>query len=542
MTTTTVPQGLIQSTLPPGLPSKTLGWYLLAWAARYLRQPDGENAGDPFMFTDEQTRIILWWYAVDNNGRYLFTSGVVRRMKGWGKDPYAAALCLLELCAPTQFSHFDDSGMPIGKPHPAPWIQVAAVARDQTRNTFTLFPTMVSERLVNEYGLDINKEIIHKRGGGRIEAVTSSPKSLEGGRSHFVVMNETQFWLENNNGHEMSGAIQGNVAKGRAARRLAICNAHRPGENSVAEQDYEAFEKLVGGEDMEDGLANSKMFKFMYDAVEAPPGTDMADPESLRHGLNVARGGAVWLDVERLMEEIYDPRTIPSEARRKYLNQIVASEDAWISGDEWEVLKDRNLKLRKGDKITLGFDGSRGNDHTAICACRISDGAIFLLYVWNPKSYDSGKIPTEEVDRAVAKIFREFDVVSFRADVKEFESYIDKWSAQYRKQLKVKASPGNLIAYDMRSKGKKEFLQDCERFRNAVMDGELKHDGNRVLRQHILNARVRPSDTYDLVGIGKESKNSSRKIDAAVTAVLAFGARQEYLMTNKNTGKGLAIF
>jgi len=82
---------------------------------------------------------------------------------------------------------------------------------------------------------------------------------------------------------------------------------------------------------------------------------------------------------------------------------------------------------------------------------------------------------------------------------------------------------------------------DCERFENAVIDGELKHDGNRVLRQHILNARRRTSDTHDLVGIGKESKDSSRKIDAAVTAVLAFGARQEYLQTKHNKGKGLGI-
>lgn len=530
---------MIQTTIPDGLPERSLGWYILAWAARYLNQPDGPDAGDPFIFTDEQIRLVIWWYAVDERGRFVFNSGVIRRMKGWGKDPFAAALCLIELCAPTAFSHFDDNGNPVGKRQPAPWIQVAAVSRDQTRNTFTLFPTMCSSRLIETYGLDINKEIIHKRGGGRIEAVTSSPKSLEGGRSHFVVMNETQFWLENNNGHEMSGAIQGNVAKGRGGsfRRLAICNAHRPGEESIAEQDYEAFEKLVGS-----GLVHEGKFKFLYDAVEAPADTDINDADSLSHGIVQARGDATWLDVERLMEEIWDPRTVVSEARRKYLNQIVAAEDAWLTPWQWDACEEQFLKLRADEKITLGFDGSRGNDHTALCACRVSDGAIFLLHVWNPQSFPDKKIPTMEVDKAVEKVFSTFDVVSFRADVKEFESYIDKWSAQYRKQLVVKASPGNLIAYDMRSKGKREFLLDCERFNNAVVDGELKHDGNRVLRQHILNARLRPSDTYDLVGIGKESKDSSRKIDAAVTAVLAFGARQEYLMTKNNRGKGLGIF
>lgn len=528
-------EGLTQTTLPEGLPKYTLGWYILAWAFKYLQQPDGPDAGEPFLFTDEQMRLILWWYAVDAEGRFLYNSGVIRRMKGWGKDPLAAAMCLIELCAPTAFSHFNEASEAVGKPQPAPWVQVAAVSRDQTRNTFTLFPTMISPALREEYGLEIHKEIIHKKAGGRVEAVTSSPKSLEGGRSHFVIMNETQFWLENNNGHEMAGAIQGNVAKGRGGsfRRLSICNAHRPGEESIAEQDYEAFEKIAGGQ--------SNFSKFFYDALEAPSDTDMEDYSSLERGLSVARGDSTWLDIPRLIEEIADPRTIRSEARRKYLNQIVAAEDAWIAPWEWDVLANKHLELRDGDMITLGFDGSRGRDHTALCACRVDDGTIFLLNAWNPESYPNKKIPSSAVDKAVREAFSRFDVVSFRADVKEFESYIDQWSADYQRQLVVKASPGNWIAYDMRSKGKRDFLIECERFKNAVLDGGLKHDGNPVLRQHIVNARQRPSDTYDMVGIGKESKDSPRKIDAAVTAVLAFGARQEYLMTKHNRKKTLEI-
>lgn len=526
--------GLTQTTLPNGLPERTLGWYILAWAFKYLAQPDGPDAGEPFLFTDEQMRLLLWWYAVDEQGRFLYNSGVIRRMKGWGKDPLAAAMCLIELCAPTAFSHFAQDGTPIGKPQPAPWVQVAAVSRDQTRNTFTLFPTMCSRALIEEYGLEIHKEIIHKKGGGRIEAVTSSPKSLEGGRSHFVIMNETQFWLENNNGHEMAGAIQGNVAKGRGGsfRRLSICNAHRPGEDSIAEQDYEAFEKIAGG---------LNFSKFFYDALEAPANTDMENYASLELGLTVARGDSTWLDVPRLIEEIADPRTVRSEARRKYLNQIVAAEDAWITPWEWDAISVPALRLKPGDQITLGFDGSRGGDHTALCACRIDDGAIFLLEAWNPESFPDNKIPTTSVDQAVHRAFELYDVVSFRADVKEFESYIDSWEAQYRKRLIVKASPGNLIAYDMRSKGKREFLIECERFRDAVVEGSMKHDGNRILRQHVLNARQRPSDTYDLIGIGKESRMSDKKIDAAVTAVLAFGARQEYLKTKFNRKKSLEI-
>ena len=49
-----------QTTLPDGLPDLTLGWFILAWAFKFLRQPDGPDAGEPFLFTDEQMRLILW--------------------------------------------------------------------------------------------------------------------------------------------------------------------------------------------------------------------------------------------------------------------------------------------------------------------------------------------------------------------------------------------------------------------------------------------------------------------------------------------------
>ena len=76
------------------LPDKTLGWGILNWWASYVRSPGGDDAGTPFMPTLEQARFVLWWYAVDKNGKFVYRNGVLRRMKGWGKDPLAAALAL----------------------------------------------------------------------------------------------------------------------------------------------------------------------------------------------------------------------------------------------------------------------------------------------------------------------------------------------------------------------------------------------------------------------------------------------------------------
>lgn len=84
----------------------------------------------------------------------------------------------MEFVGPCRFGGWDGDGMPLVVPHSAPWVQVAAVSKDQTRNTFRLFPAMFSDRLIAEYGIDLGKEIIYSRAGGVLEAVTSSPAPL----------------------------------------------------------------------------------------------------------------------------------------------------------------------------------------------------------------------------------------------------------------------------------------------------------------------------------------------------------------------------
>lgn len=519
------------------LPERSLGWGVLNWFATYLRTPGGDHAGSPFMPTLEQARFILWWYAVDESGKYAFRNGVFRRMKGHGKDPLAAAISLVELCGPVAFSHFNGSE-PVGKPRHAAWIQIVAVSQEQTKNTMSLFPVMVSTAMKQDYSLEVNKTIIYSGEGGRIEAVTSSPYSMEGNRPTLVIRNETQWWQEANDGHELAGVIEGNVTKIPGSRTLSICNAHIPGEDSVAERDYEAWQAVSSGQAVDVGT--------LYDALEAPADTPVSeipsekeDPEGyeqglarLREGIEIARGDSVWLPVETIIESVLDVKNPITESRRKFLNQVNASEDSWIAPYEWDAVADPTLVLEKGDRVTLGFDGSKSNDWTALVACRVEDGALFLVKAWNPAVHHNEEVPREDVDAVVRSCFERFDVVGFRADVYQFEAYVDQWGRDFKKRVKVNASPANPIAFDMRGQ-QKRFAFDCERFLDAVIEQELCHNGDVTLRQHILNARRHPTN-FDAIAIRKASKDSSKKIDAAVCAVLAFGGRQDYLMSKKN--------
>jgi phage terminase large subunit-like protein len=459
-------------------------------------------------------------------------------MKGAGKNPLAAVLDAVEFIGPCRFGGFEGS-KPIVIAQNSSWVQNAAVAKDQTRNTMTLFPSLFSERTKDEYSLDIGRELIYAKGGtNRLEAVTSSPSALEGGRATAIMRDETHLWMANNEGHAMAAVIERNVAKSRggAARVLSFTNAHNPAEDSVGQRDYEAYIEIME--------KRSKATGFLYDSIEAPPGTDLKDYDSLKAGILAARGDAVWLDVDRLIEEIWDPRSDPATSRRYYLNQIHAAEDAWMTPQEWDLCARPDIVVLPGDEITLAFDGSKTMDHSALVGCRVSDSHLFTLAVWDPEDYEDHEIPTEQVDQAVERAFATYLVDGFYSDVSPWESYVDKWEREYSKKLYVESGGRHVIGFDMRGRTK-EITQAVEAFHDAVIERVITHEGNKRISQYVYNAKRRPNQ-YG-VTIGKEHRMSPRKIDWAIAAVLARLARQNYLLLppnrqrRKRSGKAMFV-
>lgn len=511
----------------PAIPARTIFPAVAEWCHANLVQPDGPEAGRAWTFTDQQARVLSYWLAFDEDGRWLYRRGTIRLMKGAGKDPLAAVLALVELCGPSRV----DPRTLTATRHPSPWVDVAAVSRDQTRTTMRLVPQLVPKRTVDKYGLDVNKEIVYVNGGaGVLQAVTSSPASLEGGRSTLVIRNEVQYWLKSNDGHAMAEVIDGNLAKSRdgAGRALSFCNAHVPGEDSVGEREWDAWQAI------QQGRTRGKDDVFYY-AVEAPAKTDLTDESSLKHGIELARGDSTWINVARIAAEVWDPRTTPSEARRKYLNQVVAAEDAWLAPHDFRACEDPGATLDPGDQITLGFDGSKTEDHTGLIATRVEDGCAFVLGHWDPAML-GGEIDRARVDAAVADAFATYDVVAFYADLHPFESYVDAWAQEFGRLdrfrgLCVASNTKHPIAWDMRSRTT-EFTRAAERFFAEVNDGVFHYAPSSALVEHALNARRRPNRAG--VSFGKETRESTRRVDLLAATVLSRLAWHDYTALPQN--------
>jgi len=458
------------------------------------------------------------------------------------KDPLGAVLCAIEFVGPCRFDGWDASGEPVATPHLASWVQTAAVSQDQTRNTMTLFPGLFTDEAINEYKIDLGKEIIYAdRGRRRLESVTSSPRALEGGRSSFTLMNETQHWVLANEGHQMARVIRRNLGKSRdgQARSLAITNAHQPGEDSVGEHDWDGYLAIAEG--------RSKSESFLYDSIEAPYDTEMSDRDSLRAGIEAARGDSMWLDVDRLIEEIYDPTTSPSESRRFYLNQVVAAEDAWVEPRMVQAGA-RDEQIQAGDSVVMFGDGSKSDDATGLVLCRLSDGFIQTHHVQHPKS--GAIVDRVAVDRAVDEAFETYRVRAFwfdpshamdenaEGDARFWWPLVDQWHERYGRRLKLHPVKSGMrkhsIAFDMLLPSSQQLFQPaCEQLAHDIDDGMVTHHGGKHLMQHMMNAKRRPGKYA--VGIGKEHRSSARKVDLAVCAV---GARMLWrlMKLEKRTG------
>ena len=534
------------------LPEHSLGWDVLAWCGLWLNGA----GGDPWLFTMEQARIVLWFYAVEAGGGFRYDHYALQRLKGFGKDPIAAALTPPSMVGPV-VPEWDGDKL-IGREEPDAWVQILAVSLEQTKNTMKLFPSLISREARKFYGFQVGKRNLWAMGDTRqAEAVTASVDSIEGGRPTLLIANEIQNWTASNGGHDMMGAIEGNAAKakkGRPARQLSIFNAYVPGRDSTAQRLREGWESTQGDS------ATHHEFGVLYDSLEAPPEAPLtadAAPSVVR----AVRGDATWLDADdRILKSIMNPANPPSESRRKWYNQITADEDSWVSPQEIDPLINTDKVLDPADEVVVFFDGSKTDDATAAVYCRVSDGHCGVVGMWQrPPMNRIGEwvVPRADVDATISEFVEAHNVVALFGDPSHavedetailfWDGLFDEWHERWRHSFHMWAKPGQArahsVLFDMSDpQNLKRFVTQVGITTQEIVGAagaatDLTWDGDIRLRTHMLNAKRVPS-RWGLT-LGKNNRKSQRKIDLAVCLVGARMVRREYLLKRRTRGGGM---
>ena len=544
----------------------SLGPLLIRWAESRLTDDEYElygpglidyQTGNDWRFTAGQKRFLILWYWYDTDGRYVYRSGVKRGSKGTGKDPFAAAHGNMELVGPSQLVADGDGGW-IGMPHRMPLVQIASNSEAQSKDTLRIANAMWSRESREWHELDCGETRTILKGRGRFEVLTASEASSEGDPATFIILNESQHMTSSSGGHRVTEVARRNVGKSPREMQARLCeytNAHAMGMDSTAERSFEAWQKQVSGQ------FQNLNHDILYDSIEADPNLSILDPDQLKLALTQAYCDAAWADLDRLADEVRDPRTSVPETIRFYLNGLAVREDAWIDPRRWDALARPDTELAEREKIAMFLDCSKSGDATGLVGVRISDGHTMTLGVWQAPKGGRGKnwlAPREEVDARVRECFDRYRVMWFGVDPSpatddETEALywadcVDQWHRDFHRKLPLWATPGttigNSVKFDMRlsQRGAHDRLKAFTEMAELVArwvdeDQSITHDGDSALRLHVHNARRRANQWG--VSLGKESRDSKKHVDLAVCMVGAHLGRRLVLNSPKiRTGGG----
>lgn len=328
----------------------TLGWAAIDWIENFLVHGPGDVQGQQVELDDEFATFILKAYRVDpKTGARHVRRSFLSRAKGRSKSGLAAFIACFEALGPARFEHWAEPGevsywgyeYEPGEPVGAPlkYVEVLNVATEegQAGNTydgiyFMLHHDTCSAELMAEFGrIDVGLTRINlpdRR--GFIEPVTSADTSKDGGKSTFIVADETHLWTLPRL-HRLHGIMTRNLLKRKEASgwMLETSTMYAEGENSVAEGTHAYAE------------SSSQSRKFLlFDHKQADDSWDLTKKSERVQALRQAYGPAsAWMNLDAIADSWDDPQVTEGEFRRFWLNQPVPLVEAPPSVmPNWAVL------------------------------------------------------------------------------------------------------------------------------------------------------------------------------------------------------------
>jgi hypothetical protein len=481
--------------------------------------PSPADETQPFILTDEQARLIVAWYALDDRGDFIYRRAICEMAKGWGKSPLWGSVALMELAGHVVFDGWDADGNPVGRPWgtgdaPPAWVQIAAVSEDQTDNTYgAMYELLMANggRAADLLKIDAGRTRLYLTDRpGKLEPVTAAAGSREGQRVTFSVLDETHLWLPSNGGVKLASTVRRNAAK-MGGRTVETTNAPRLGERSVAER---------SGSDVQRGF--SGILHYNRQPAHEPQPDDSDD--KLLEALEAAYGDAHWIDRQRILKEIRDPSTDWDDALRFFFNCRVAGTGRAVDPRRWDELA-QPRDVPSGTYLGLGFDGSVSQDATVLRAC-LPDGYSFILGYWlRPQGQEDWTVPRLEVHEAVQAAFARYRVGRMFCDPPLWRTEIEQWAAKYdrgdRPEDKV------VLAFDTNQA--RRFAPAVDRWRTAIREGTHTHDGDSVTDDHVKAVHLKKVQVAAAEDDGRTKYvlvkgEDRRKIDAAIADVLAHEA------------------
>ena len=442
----------------------------------------GGRFGEPMLLRPWQRGLVEHLFAKRADGHRLHRRALIGMPRKSGKSALGSGLGLFLLMLGPRGGE----------------VYSCAADRDQARIVFGSAKAMVEASPELAAATKRYRDVIEVPSTGSIYRVLSSEAyTKEGLNPHAVIFDE----LHASPDDELWNVMQLAMAAREDPLMLAITTpgvkTDRTGQDSIAYRLFQYGQRVVSGE-----VVDPSFFMAWW---QAPDGCDYRDP-------------AMWQTANPAFGDLQDPEDFASavqttpenEFRTKRLGQWVNAQTAWLPHGAWDDLPACD-PADAGARVILAVDGSFSGDSTCIVAATVEEvPRIWLVGAWEkqPTDRDDWRVDIEDVEQAVLEACRQWDAV---------EVVFDPF--RWQRSMQALAAMG-LPVVEYPSSSPRRMVTSTAKFYDAVMGRKLEHDHNPTLARHIDNCVVKT----DHMGprIVKDSRGSSRKIDAAVCAVMAF--------------------
>jgi phage terminase large subunit-like protein len=202
-------------------------------------------------------------------------------------------------------------------------------------------------------------------------------------------------------------------------------------------------------------------------------------------------------------------RTPENEFRTKRCNQWVSSAETWLPAGTWDDCEERPRDSRTARRWCSASTGRSTATAPPWWSCRWSPKPhVDVVRLWEKPLDDPGewRVPIVEVEDTIRAACKRWQVVELVCDPFRWARTYQILEAEGLPVVEFPQSPARMTPA-------------TTRFYEAVMNRSLTHSGDPRLARHVGNA-VLKADSRG-TRIYKEHRNSSRRIDLAVAAVMA---------------------
>ena len=438
------------------------------------------HAGEDLIFRPWQRELTKQLFAVKADGTFRHRIGLVGLPRKNGKSAWLSAIALESLVLGAQGGE----------------IYSCAAEKEQAKIVFNTAKEMV--RLHPELSelLTVYKDTIHNPKTGSVyRALSSDAFSKEGLNPTLVCFDELHAQPNRELFDVMSLAMGARIEPMLVAITTAGVKSDNSGKDSICFSLYEYGKRIALGEVVDPS--------FFFAWWEANNDGDYRDPNA-------------WKEANPGFDDIVAAddfasailRTPEAEFKTKRLNIWTSTSDTWLPHGAWDVLSDPR-EIPDGTDVVLGFDGSFNGDCTAIVAVSVEEVPhIMPVAVWEkPDEADaSWQIPVLEVEDAIRAAATRWQVLEIACD-----PY--RWARTFQ-VLDDEGLP--VVTFPQTAS---RMTPATTRFFESVVNSTLTHNGDARLARHIANAQLRTDNRGSR--LAKEAKGSKRRIDLAVSSVMA---------------------